>query len=196
MSVAYKPPVLGKLWASCGSCRRNPLGDLLLRLRLVFVADAGADELFDFHALLFRVAVHHHGGLRLLVLAAVVGQNGVVGEVGDGDGGVIPAVEDDFPPRRRRLARREDARVFRRLGKARAGVRDGPQPAVMHAEVPRARAAHREAGVHEAAAVHGIRARRGAERLEDVHLAGEFRGVAVAAVGMDDDVRVRREFAG
>ena len=65
----------------------------------------------------------------------------------------------------------------------------------MHAEVPRARAAHREAGVHEAAAVHGIRARRGVERLEDVHLAGEFRGVAVAAVGVDDDVRVGREFA-
>ena len=119
----------------------------------------------------------------------------MVGEIGDGDGRVIPAVEDDFPPRRRRLARGEDARVFRGLGEARAGVRDGPQPAVMHAEVPRARAAHREAGVHEAAAVHGIRAARGIERLEDVHLAGEFRRVAVASVGMHDEIRVGRKLA-
>ena len=124
----------------------------------------------------------------------MVGEHRGVGEVCGADGRVVPTIQDDLPPRRRRFASGEDARVFRSLGEARACVARGPQPGVMRAEVPRAGTAHREARVDQPVVVHGIRAACGVERLEDIHLAREFRGVAVAPVGMDDERVGRREF--
>ncbi len=173
----------------------HQLLDFRLRARLVFMRHAGADEVREGEPFLRHVARHDVGGLLLRVDLAGVGDDRRVHEIGRVERGVVPAPEHLLEPRRRRLAGREDVEELGRLGKAGARRHGGPEPRVMRAELPGRCAAHREAAHHQAVHVDRVTLPHAFQRLEEIHLAGEFVGVAIAAVEVADDRRFRREFA-
>ena len=71
------------------------------------------------------------------------------------------------------------------------GARGGPQRRVVDRELPARGPAHREAAGDEPVLVDAVVLLDVVEALERVDLAGELVGVAVAAVGVQDE-RVRR----
>ena len=66
---------------------------------------------------------------------------------------------------------------------------------IMDGELPAGGASHREAPHHQPVLVDRVVSLDVVERLEQVDLAGELVGVAVAAVGMQDERVRRRELA-
>ncbi|MND06002.1 hypothetical protein D3C83_271230 [compost metagenome] len=63
----------------------------------------------------------------------------------------------------------------------------------MRRDVPRRRAAQREAADRDAVLVDGVTLLHVGQRLEDIGLARELLAVAVAAVGVEDDGVARSE---
>src|SRR5437764_127298 len=76
----------------------------------------------------------------------------------------------------------------------RTGVGTGSRPTVMDGKLPAGRAAHREAARRDAVHVYLVMPRNVIDRLEEIDFTGKFVGVAIAAVGMQHESIVRREF--
>ena len=82
-----------------------------------------------------------------------------------------------------------------RLAEARAGIGGEPAIGVMHRELPRRSAAHREAADGDAVFIDAAPLFDRVEGFQDVDLAREFVGVAIAAVRVQDDGVFRRVLA-
>ena len=81
------------------------------------------------------------------------------------------------------------------LAETRAGRDRGPEAGVMRAEVPGGRASHAETADEDAVLVHSVVPLHVVEGFEQIDLAGQFVGVAVAAVKVQHDRVGWREFA-
>ena len=89
----------------------------------------------------------------------------------------------------------EHLEKIRRLGKPRAGRRRRPQPGIVGRKLPTGRATHGKSAHHEPTFIDRIMFLHVLERFEQIDFAGEFVGVAVAAVKMQHESIRRREFA-
>ncbi len=169
--------------------------DLDLGIGVVLVPHAGADDVFEFQAFLFHVAGHDVGGLLLFVLLPAVGDGRALVEVGRVFRRVVEPPKLLFPPCGLGFLG-ENVLInggFRKSG-ARGGR--GPDARVMRRHVPGRRAAHRETADGDAVVVDAIAALGVFEGLEGVDLPGELHGVAIAAVGMQDEGVLGRELPG
>ena len=167
---------------------------LTLRLGRVLVADVRAPDTREFQSLGAHGAFHHVAALTLLVIKAGVGNDGDAREIRGVIRGVVELPERLLPRGKLRAVRAE-LLVLRRLREARARRDHRPHAGMMRAQMPRARATHREAAQREAAVIDAIRFLHLRQRLEDIRLARELEGVAVATVGMQDQRVGGRELA-
>ncbi len=88
-----------------------------------------------------------------------------------------------------------ELQVLLALAETRARRHCRPQPGIVRANVPGASAAHAEPAIQYAILVDGVLPLHRVQRLEQVHLAGKFAGVAIPPVQVQHDRIARREFA-
>ena len=172
----------------------HELGHGLLRVRLVGMAGLGADDVGHLHAVLEKRGFHEVGGGFLRVVLAAVGHERGVGEVDGARERVVEIPEFLLIPRDGGEFVAE-LLVVLHVHETRAGIDRSELVWVMRAEVPRARAAHREAAHGEFVAVNRVVLRRVVEAFPHVRLARELEGVHEAAVGVEHEGVVGQERA-
>ena len=171
-------------------------GELFLGVGVVFVRGLRADEVLELHALGGGGRGHDVGGLFLRIEFAAVGDGRDVEEISGRGGGVVPVPEFLLPPGALGFVGGEGFGVEGGLGETSAGRGGGPEAGEVGGEVPSARAAHGKTADNDATGVDFIEFSDELDGLHDVDFAGEFGGVAEAAVGMEYDGIGGNDFAG
>ena len=133
----------------------HDLGNFPLRFRRVFVSDVGAPDAREFETFGLHGALHHVAALALRVVETGVGYDGDVRKIRGVIRGVVKLPERLFPRGEFRAVRPE-LLILRCLREARARRDHRPHPRMMRAQMPRARAAHREAAQRQPPLINGI----------------------------------------
>ena len=150
----------------------------------------------EFDAFAGECGGHDVGGLFLFIDFAAVGDGGKVEEIYGDVGAVIPVPEFLFPRRRGNGFVLEDAEEFFGFGKPGAGGGGGEFAGIVDRELPAGSAAHRETADNDAIFIDAVTFLHVGERFEEIDLAGEFVGVTIAAVKVQDEGVGGNEFAG
>ena len=181
--------------AAAGHDRIDPPVDLFFGLRVIRMRGVGTDDVSQLHALRLQCGGHDVGRLLLPVLFAAIGHGRTIEQVYGIVGAIVDVPQLLLVPRWGDLFVLKYPQEFTRLGKtgSRRGGRE--QARIVHGELPASRSAHRKATDHDAIVVDRVATFDVGQRFEQIDLAGQFVGVAVAAVEMHHESVGGRELA-